>query len=50
MGAKVSIDGRVAVVEGVQKLTGAPVRATDLRAGRSACDSGLDGGRCNRDI
>lgn len=41
MGAKVSIDGRVAVVEGVDKLTGAPVRATDLRAGAALIIAGL---------
>ncbi len=33
MGAKIKIDGRSAVVEGVAELSGAPVRATDLRAG-----------------
>ncbi len=33
MGAKIKIDGRSAVVEGVEALSGAPVRATDLRAG-----------------
>ena len=33
MGANISIEGRVAVIEGVEKLKGAPVRATDLRAG-----------------
>jgi len=33
MGAVISVDGKIAVVEGVSKLTGAPVRATDLRAG-----------------
>lgn len=41
MGAKVSIDDRVAVVEGVDKLTGAPVRATDLRAGAALIVAGL---------
>jgi UDP-N-acetylglucosamine 1-carboxyvinyltransferase len=41
MGAKVSIDGRVAVVEGVDKLQGAPVRATDLRAGAALVIAGL---------
>jgi UDP-N-acetylglucosamine 1-carboxyvinyltransferase len=41
MGAQVSIDGRVAVVEGVEKLTGAPVRATDLRAGAALIIAGL---------
>jgi len=33
MGAKIKIDGRSAVVEGIDELSGAPVRATDLRAG-----------------
>jgi UDP-N-acetylglucosamine 1-carboxyvinyltransferase len=33
MGADISVDGKVAVIEGVDHLTGAPVRATDLRAG-----------------
>ena len=33
MGADIKIEGRSAVVEGVPRLTGAQVRATDLRAG-----------------
>ena len=33
MGANISVDGKVAVVEGMGHLTGAPVAATDLRAG-----------------
>ena len=33
MGAKIKIEGRSAVIEGAEKLTGAPVKATDLRAG-----------------
>ncbi|MBE6754044.1 MAG: UDP-N-acetylglucosamine 1-carboxyvinyltransferase [Ruminococcaceae bacterium] len=33
MGAEVSVDGKVAVFQGVPTLKGAPVRATDLRAG-----------------
>ena len=41
MGANVSIDGRVCVVEGVGRLTGAPVRATDLRAGAALIVAGL---------
>lgn len=41
MGANVSIDGRVCVVEGVERLTGAPVRATDLRAGAALIVAGL---------
>ena len=41
MGANVQIDGRVCVVEGVERLTGAPVRATDLRAGAALVVAGL---------
>ena len=33
MGANVQVDGQVAVFEGVEKLSPAPLRATDLRAG-----------------
>ncbi len=33
MGANIQVDGRVAVVEGVSTLVGAPVKAMDLRAG-----------------
>lgn len=33
MGANIQVEGRMAVVEGVAGLSGAPVRATDLRAG-----------------
>src|SRR5690554_5674860 len=33
MGANIKVEGRVAVIEGVEKLTGAEVQATDLRAG-----------------
>lgn len=33
MGANIKIDGRTAVIEGIDKLTGAEVKATDLRAG-----------------
>ena len=32
LGAKIRLDGDTAIVEGVPKLTGAPVMATDLRA------------------
>lgn len=35
MGAKIKIDARSAVVEGIEGLTGAQVKATDLRAGAS---------------
>ena len=33
MGAQIQVDGKVAVVQGVQQLTAAPVKAVDLRAG-----------------
>lgn len=35
LGAKINVDGRVAMVEGVPNLVGATVKATDLRAGAS---------------
>lgn len=41
MGANIKVDGRVAVVEGVEKLTGATVHATDLRAGAALVLAGL---------
>lgn len=41
MGAKIITDDRVAVVEGVERLTGAAVRATDLRAGAALIIAGL---------
>jgi len=33
MGASITINGRAALIEGVQRLTGAPLYASDLRAG-----------------
>ena len=41
MGADISVDGKVAVVEGTGKLTGAPVKACDLRAGAALIIAGL---------
>lgn len=41
MGANIKIDGRSAVIEGVERLTGAKVKATDLRAGASLILAGL---------
>ena len=41
MGAQVQVDGRVAVVEGVEKLLGASVAACDLRAGAAMVIAGL---------
>jgi UDP-N-acetylglucosamine 1-carboxyvinyltransferase len=41
LGAHIQIDGKVAVLEGVQKLSGATVMATDLRASASLVIAGL---------
>lgn len=41
MGANIKIDGRTAIIEGVPKLTGCQVKATDLRAGAAMILSGL---------
>lgn len=41
MGAQIQVDGRVAVISGVEKLKGAPVAATDLRAGAAMILAGL---------
>ncbi len=41
MGAKIHVDGKIAVVEGVAELTAAPVRAYDLRAGAAMVIAGL---------
>jgi UDP-N-acetylglucosamine 1-carboxyvinyltransferase len=41
LGAKIKIEGRTAVIEGVKKLSGASVQATDLRAGAALILAGL---------
>ncbi|MBN9437213.1 UDP-N-acetylglucosamine 1-carboxyvinyltransferase [Bosea sp. (in: a-proteobacteria)] len=41
LGAKIRLDGDAAYVDGVEKLTGAPVMATDLRASVSLVIGGL---------
>ena len=41
MGAHIRIDGRTSMVEGVDQLTGCPVKATDLRAGAAMVLAGL---------
>lgn len=41
MGAQIQVDGKVAIIEGVEGLTGAPVRACDLRAGAALVIAGL---------
>ncbi len=41
MGAQIQVDGRTAVIEGVSRLSGAPVAACDLRAGAAMVIAGL---------
>jgi UDP-N-acetylglucosamine 1-carboxyvinyltransferase len=41
LGADIRVDGHTAVVRGVERLTGAPVMATDLRASASLILAGL---------
>lgn len=41
MGAEIQVDGRVAVIEGGKRLTGAPVHACDLRAGAAMVIAGM---------
>lgn len=41
MGASIHVDGKVAVVEGVNELKAAPLRADDLRAGAAMIIAGL---------
>ena len=41
MGARIQVDGKVAVIEGVPSLNAAPVQALDLRAGAAIVIAGL---------
>ena len=41
MGANIKVEGRSAIIEGCEKLTGAQVKATDLRAGAALIIAGL---------
>ena len=41
MGAEIQVDGKTAVIQGVDKLYGAPVAACDLRAGAAMVIAGL---------
>ena len=41
MGANIKVEGRVAIIDGVERLTGAKVKATDLRAGAAVVIAGL---------
>ena len=41
MGAQIQVDGKIAVIEGVESLTGAKIQACDLRAGAAMVIAGL---------
>ncbi len=41
MGAKIKVEGRTAIIQGVKRLQGAKVKASDLRAGASLIIAGL---------
>lgn len=41
LGAHIQVDGKIAIIEGVERLTGAPMRACDLRAGAAMVIAGL---------
>ncbi|MDF2503387.1 MULTISPECIES: UDP-N-acetylglucosamine 1-carboxyvinyltransferase [Clostridium] len=41
MGAVIKVEGRIAIIDGVKKLTGAIVKASDLRAGAAMVIAGL---------
>jgi len=41
MGSSIRVDGRTAIIEGVPYLSGAPIKASDLRAGAALVIAGL---------
>ena len=41
LGGTITVDGRIAVIVGTKELTGAPVKATDLRGGAAAIIAGM---------
>ncbi len=41
LGANITVNGRMAVIQGVPQLTGSPLHATDLRAGAAMVVAGL---------
>jgi len=41
LGAKIKVEGKVAVIEGVPALSGAPVSAQELRGGAALVTAGL---------
>ena len=48
LGANIKVEGRVAIVEGVERLSGAPVEAADLRGGAALVVAGLAAGGITR--
>lgn len=41
MGAKITVEGRAAIIKGTKKLIGADVKSTDLRGGAAVCTAAL---------
>lgn len=41
MGAKITVEGRAAIIKGTKKLIGADVNSTDLRGGAAMCTAAL---------
>ena len=41
MGAKITVEGRAAIIKGTKKLIGANVKSTDLRGGAAMCPAAL---------
>lgn len=41
MGAKITVEGKIAIIKGTRRLYGANVNATDLRGGASLVIAGL---------
>ena len=41
LGANIQVDGKIAIIQGVEQLTGAPMEACDLRAGAAMVVAGL---------
>ena len=50
MGAKITTQGKTAIIEGVEKLYGSLVYASDLRAGAALVIAGLCASRNNRNL
>ena len=48
MGAKITTEGRTAIIKGTKKLQGAKVKSTDLRGGAAMVIAGLVANRNNR--